>query len=329
MLRGAIESLGLPLPPRDAILASNSILADKNAVRSAVGGSGSVRQALSTLGLSTAGKNYDRLLTACAAHGISPPAKWRVKRWDHDQVTLTTVGIAKRTRWTCLGDANAVRTAVRESRTWSQAALRFWSSPGAADIRALKAVARPLNIAPTGAHFHQPVLRDRAAVEAAVAQSESITDVLSALGLSQDARRALVGACRKYGLALRRGDPAEMARRSHERGKRTYRWGRPEDVLFEGSGATQKAVRRMVLRYDLLPYRCAECLGDPEWRGKPLTLTLDHVNGNPTDHRIDNLRFLCPNCDSQTTTFGARNSRRSRNAHRATSAVAGREPKPS
>jgi hypothetical protein len=49
-----------------------------------------------------------------------------------------------------------------------------------------------------------------------------------------------------------------------------------------------------------------------EWNGKPLTLTLDHRNGNPYENSPSNLRYLCPNCDSQLPTKGGRNKGRVR-----------------
>ncbi len=52
---------------------------------------------------------------------------------------------------------------------------------------------------------------------------------------------------------------------------------------------------------------CAECNQGPEWNGKPLVLQLDHVNGISTDHRLENLRILCPHCHSQTETFTGKN----------------------
>ena len=49
-------------------------------------------------------------------------------------------------------------------------------------------------------------------------------------------------------------------------------------------------------------YKCA-CCGIDAWRGIELVLHVDHINGIHNDNRLENVRFLCPNCHSQTATY--------------------------
>ena len=53
--------------------------------------------------------------------------------------------------------------------------------------------------------------------------------------------------------------------------------------------------------------RCALCGMEAEWRGDPLCLVLDHIDGHADNNRRENLRLVCPNCDSQLPTFKSRN----------------------
>ena len=52
--------------------------------------------------------------------------------------------------------------------------------------------------------------------------------------------------------------------------------------------------------------KCSECSLGPEWNKKPLTLQLDHIDGDSDNNFPDNLRLLCPNCHTQTETFGSK-----------------------
>lgn len=54
--------------------------------------------------------------------------------------------------------------------------------------------------------------------------------------------------------------------------------------------------------------KCEIC-GITEWNALPISLELDHINGIRNDHRIENLRIVCPNCHSQTNTYRAKNIR--------------------
>lgn len=80
-----------------------------------------------------------------------------------------------------------------------------------------------------------------------------------------------------------------------------------ENTLCENSTANQATARRMFLKQENIPYICAICGQEPFWNGKEMTLVMDHINGHNKDHRIENLRWVCPNCNSQLETTGSRN----------------------
>lgn len=80
-----------------------------------------------------------------------------------------------------------------------------------------------------------------------------------------------------------------------------------DEILIENSTyANISRLKERLVREGKLEYKCQNC-GIKEWQSKPLSLHLDHINGKNNDHRIENLRFLCPNCHSQTDTYAGRN----------------------
>lgn len=93
--------------------------------------------------------------------------------------------------------------------------------------------------------------------------------------------------------------------------KRRARYKTPSykliDVLVENSLYKNiQCLKQRLIKEDLLKYECS-CCGITDWRGEPISLQLHHKNGVNTDHRLNNLCLLCPNCHSQTTTFAGKN----------------------
>lgn len=82
-----------------------------------------------------------------------------------------------------------------------------------------------------------------------------------------------------------------------------------EDILVENSAyANISCLKNRLIKSGMLEYKCESCGNTGEWNGKPLVLQLEHKNGKHTDHRLENLCFLCPNCHSQTDTFAGKNA---------------------
>lgn len=83
-----------------------------------------------------------------------------------------------------------------------------------------------------------------------------------------------------------------------------------EQVLKEGVDYCSKDLKKRLIKAGLKKDICELCGTTNQWNGQPLTLHLDHINGNHIDNRLENLRVLCPNCHSQTSTYAGRNTRK-------------------
>jgi DNA-binding CsgD family transcriptional regulator len=82
----------------------------------------------------------------------------------------------------------------------------------------------------------------------------------------------------------------------------------PLEELLDGRRNRDHVKQRLI---DLgLKENACELCGCSQWRGRPLSLALHHVNGEGQDNRLENLQLLCPNCHSQTENFAGRNRRR-------------------
>ena len=82
----------------------------------------------------------------------------------------------------------------------------------------------------------------------------------------------------------------------------------PDEMFFiENCLRNRKDMKRRILKNRILPYECDICKNKGEWNNSILTLQIDHINGISNDNRIENIRFLCPNCHSQTDTYTGKN----------------------
>ena len=103
----------------------------------------------------------------------------------------------------------------------------------------------------------------------------------------------------------------------HFTGKPKNQIARNEDNVFiKNSTATQATLRNWYSKGNYTEYKCSICGQEPIWNGKTLTLTLDHINGDNHDDRLENLRWVCPNCDRQLSTFAGKNIKERYNSNK-------------
>lgn len=144
-----------------------------------------------------------------------------------------------------------------------------------------------------------------------VKESFSLWEVFSKMGLSATGSgyRTLRRKVEFLGLDTSHFDPSVGRRRSGS----SKSFSR-EDVFREGSSIGTSTLRRHILRDASFPYVCSVCGNNGTHNGIPLTLQIDHINGNRSDNQIHNLRLLCPNCHSQTPTYCRKNTKSPRSS---------------
>jgi 5-methylcytosine-specific restriction endonuclease McrA len=79
-----------------------------------------------------------------------------------------------------------------------------------------------------------------------------------------------------------------------------------DDILIKNSTYSRCALKRRLISENIMEYKCYLCSIIDVWNGKPIAIQLDHINGINNDNRLENLRFLCPNCHSQTDSYSGK-----------------------
>lgn len=93
--------------------------------------------------------------------------------------------------------------------------------------------------------------------------------------------------------------------------KKQTRYCNIESILIEDSPfISTSSLKKRLLKEGIIEEICAMCGQLPVHNNMPLALQLDHINGISNDHRISNLRLLCPNCHSQTETYSGKNTKK-------------------
>lgn len=148
----------------------------------------------------------------------------------------------------------------------------------------------------------------------AVKHSYSISQVLKKLNLSPTGSNYKGFKLRAKKLNV---DISHFTGQSHLKGKR-HNWAKKiplEEILVKNSSyQSRECLKNRLIKEGMLEYKCYEC-GLTNWRNKPISLQLEHKNGNNTDNRRENLTLLCPNCHSQTITFAGKNNKREKNKY--------------
>jgi predicted RNA-binding Zn-ribbon protein involved in translation (DUF1610 family) len=194
--------------------------------------------------------------------------------------------------------------AARTSRTLSEALGKLGVDPKSGTRRYVRDRMRKLGV--DTAHFEREGTRwTREVLAEAVVASTNMCDVLRRLGVEAVGGQHTHISRRIAAYGIDTSHFRAPSRRGKPWHPRT-----PGALLVEQTGPQARRIPRDRLAWAMTESgtrkRCALCGTEAVWRDRPLPLEVDHVDGDWRNNRIENLRFLCPNCHSTTDTYRGR-----------------------
>lgn len=140
-------------------------------------------------------------------------------------------------------------------------------------------------------------------LEKIVKESDTIHSVLVKMGKNTSAAsyKSFHRKVKKYGIDITHFlSRKEITAKQFKEGK--LKKIPTNEMFIENSLVARNQIKNRIISENLIKYECCMCGNDGNWNGNKISLILDHKNGVNNDNRLDNLRFVCPNCNATLDT---------------------------